>query len=73
MNPSASPSTGERYDSLGKAYDSLKRSYKTLLDNKNVILKDLIRVKSDLVNALTNDSTNKTKIKELLEKQKTQG
>ena len=73
MNPSASPSTGERFDSLGKAYDSLKHAYKTLLDNKNVILKDLIQVKSDLVDALTNDSTNKTQIKELLEKQKTQG
>ena len=73
MNPSASPSTGERYDSLGKAYDSLKRAYKILLDDKNVILNDLIKVKSELVTALTNDSTNKTVIEKLLKKQETQG
>ena len=73
MNPSASPSTGERYDSLGKAYDSLKRSYKALLDNKNLILNELIQVKSDLVTELTNNSTNKTVIENLLKKQETQG
>ena len=65
MNPSASPSTNEKFDSLEKSYALLKDRYKTSLDTQNRISNELREVKLRLDTSLENNSTLKLKKRNL--------